>query len=183
MQIGEKSAVCLVAFGSNLRFGEYADSQAVIRAGLQRLASVLGTALKVSALYRSNPVPPSDQPLYVNGVALFATNLSPQQVLACLLSVEREFGRERSVPNAARTLDLDLIAQGDAILDEPDLTLPHPRMHQRGFVLRPLVDVAPDWRHPETQQAARELLAPLDISDLEVIAPPFSVEPQASLDG
>ncbi len=175
MQFDEKSAVCLVAFGSNLSLPGFADSQAVIRAGLSRLAAVLQADIQVSALYRSNPVPPSDQPLYVNGVARLETRVAPRPLLAHLLSVEREFGRERSVANAARTLDLDLIAYGQTIVDDSNLTLPHPRMHERGFVLRPLLDVEPDWRHPVWKTSASDLIKTVDTSDLEVIAPPFRV--------
>lgn len=179
MQSHENTAPCLIAFGSNLPFPGYADSQAVIRAGLQRLSNRLGAKIRVSALYQSEPVPPSDQPLYVNGVALAQVANDPGELMSLLLEIEREFGRERSVANAARTLDLDLIACGASQLDSEHLTLPHPRMHLRGFVLKPLCDVAAHWRHPALGQSAEAMVMQVDISDLRQIAAPFEVSPQA----
>jgi 2-amino-4-hydroxy-6-hydroxymethyldihydropteridine diphosphokinase len=114
-----------------------------------------------SPLYRTAPVPISDQPWFVNAVVQLATGLGPEALLAALLAVEARFGRQRSVANAARTLDLDLLAYDEICRDGPDLILPHPRLHQRAFVLRPLVDLAPDWRHPRLGRTARELLAAL----------------------
>ncbi len=177
MQSFEDSAPCLIAFGSNLPFPGYADSQAVIRAGLQVLAQRLGRPVQVSALYQSEPVPPSDQPLYINGVAMVTTAIAPEALLALLLEIERNFGRERSVANAARTLDLDLIAQGDRQIETSDLILPHPRMQVRGFVLKPLCDLAPNWQHPSLGVTAAELLSAVDISDLRRVAAPFELQP------
>jgi 2-amino-4-hydroxy-6-hydroxymethyldihydropteridine diphosphokinase len=93
-----------------------------------------------------------------------ADDPNPAALLAGLQAIERRGGRQRSVPNAARTLDLDIIAmgpEGQAMRDAPDPILPHPRMHERGFVLAPLLDVAPDWVHPRLQRSARALLAGL----------------------
>ncbi len=179
MQSHENSAPCLIAFGSNLPFAGLEDSQAVIRAGLQRLANRLDAELSVSALYQSEPVPPSDQPLYINGVALAIGAWNPQEIMSVLLEIERDFGRERSVANAARTLDLDMIAYGNRELDSEHLTLPHPRMHLRGFVLKPLCDVQDDWHHPKLDRSAKQLLAQVDISDLRLIVPPFRVPPES----
>lgn len=113
-----------------------------------------------SSWYRSAPVPPSDQPWFVNAVAGVRTALSPRDLLVALHDVEAEFGRVRSVRNASRTLDLDLLAYGDAVIEDPGgLVLPHPRLAERAFVLLPLAEVAPAWRHPVSGLTAGEMLA------------------------
>jgi 2-amino-4-hydroxy-6-hydroxymethyldihydropteridine diphosphokinase len=119
--------------------------------------------LRRSAWYRTAPVPASDQPWYVNAVAEVASDLPADALLAELHAVEAEFGRRRTVPNAARPIDLDLLDyHGEIAAPGPGrATLPHPRMTGRAFVLRPLADVAPDWRHPLTGEPIGELLAAL----------------------
>jgi 2-amino-4-hydroxy-6-hydroxymethyldihydropteridine diphosphokinase len=115
-----------------------------------------------SSWFRSAPVPTSDQPWFVNGVAKLVTDLSPWRLLALLHDVEAEYGRVRSVPNASRTLDLDLLAYDDMIVDGTGgLVLPHPRLAERAFVLQPLAQLAPEWRHPVSGQTAGEMLAGL----------------------
>lgn len=116
-----------------------------------------------SRLYRSAPVPPSDQPWYVNAVARIETDRSPRDLLALLHRIEAAYGRERREVNGARTLDLDLLAYGDVVLRGGDgaPVLPHPRMHQRAFVLLPLREVAPDWHHPVLGQTVDDLIAAL----------------------
>ncbi|MGO3517274.1 MAG: 2-amino-4-hydroxy-6-hydroxymethyldihydropteridine diphosphokinase [Acetobacter cibinongensis] len=149
----------LIAVGANLPLGEgsaLSTCKAVVK-NLQATPNL--EVLAVSHWYESAPVPPSGQPPYVNGVIKVRTSLSPDALLALLQRMEAEFGRERSVPNAARTLDLDLIAYDDLCQDDPHLTLPHPRAHERAFVLLPLHDVAPDWVHPVSQRPVAELLA------------------------
>jgi 2-amino-4-hydroxy-6-hydroxymethyldihydropteridine diphosphokinase len=115
-----------------------------------------------SQWYETNPVPPSGQPNYINGVARLARvpgpAISPPSLLATLQSIEAQFGRQRAEANAARTLDLDLIDMDGLVRDAPDPILPHPRAHLRAFVLLPLLDVAPDWVHPGLKRSARELL-------------------------
>ena len=108
-------------------------------------------------------MPASDQPWFVNGVAEVATRLDPAALLVLLHAVEREFGRTRGVANAARVLDLDLLAYGATVADGRNggPILPHPRLHERAFVLVPLVDLAPDWRHPVLGKTATELLRDL----------------------
>ena len=107
---------------------------------------------------KSAPVPISDQPWYVNGVAEIETNLDPQELLALLHRVEEEFGRIRTVQNAPRVIDIDLIAYHDIVSDPNDhLVLPHPRMHERAFVLLPLLDIDETWRHPVMGKTAKEL--------------------------
>lgn len=115
-----------------------------------------------SSWFRSAPIPASDQPWFVNGVVTLRTDLPPQALLQALHDIETDYGRLRSIRNASRTLDLDLLAYDDLVIDEPGgLRLPHPRLAERAFVLRPMVEVAPGWRHPVTGLTAAEMLARL----------------------
>ena len=98
-------------------------------------------------------------PEYRNGVALVEAHAGPWEVLQTLLAIERAFGRVRGAPNEARTLDLDLIAHGRTVMETPDLTLPHRRAHERRFVMGPLAEIAPNWRHPVTGAPAKALAA------------------------
>jgi 2-amino-4-hydroxy-6-hydroxymethyldihydropteridine diphosphokinase len=117
--------------------------------------------MAVSRWYRTAPIPPSGQPDYVNGVVRLEDTADPAWLLARLQAIEQLAGRVRGAPNAARTLDLDIIAVDDVLRDEPDPVLPHPRAHERAFVLVPLADVAPDWRHPRLGRTAGELVSML----------------------
>ncbi len=118
---------------------------------------------QVSPWYRTAPVPASDQPWYVNAVAEIETDMSADALLARLHEIEDAFGRVRTVPNAARLIDLDLLDfHGEIAAGGPGRAiLPHPRMEGRAFVLRPLADLAPDWRHPHTGAPIQALLAAL----------------------
>lgn len=152
----------LIAIGSNLAAPGCADSLATCEAALNALETHDICIAVRSRWYRTAPVPASDQPDFVNGLVAVETLLDPASLLAVLHSVEDRFARRRSVPNAARTLDLDLIDVAGVVRDGPDgPVLPHPRMQERAFVLVPLRDVAPDWRHPRTGQALDALLAVL----------------------
>lgn len=102
------------------------------------------TVVARSSLYRSAPVGLINQPDFINAVIAVDTALNPIELLRALLAIEARHGRVRSIPNAPRTLDLDLLLYGDSRMSSPELTLPHPRMHQRAFVLLPLVEIAPD---------------------------------------
>lgn len=148
----------LVALGSNLP-GAHASPAALLRAALDDLEKAGKLRiLAASRLWLTAPVPISDQPWYHNAVIRIETEQGPQELLEILLETERRFGRTRDVPNAARTLDLDLIDHEGRILDTPALTLPHPRMHLRAFVLRPLAEIAPEWVHPVTGRALCDLV-------------------------
>lgn len=121
----------------------------------------------VSAVYRSEPVGYRDQPDFYNLVVRGRTEWAPEELLRALQGVERELGRTPAFRNAPRTLDVDLLAYDDLVLRTPELILPHPRLHQRAFVLVPLAEVAPGWRHPVLGLTARELL--LHAGELERI--------------
>ena len=132
----------VVAIGANLAEPCRQVEQAFVELG--RLPST--RLLARSALYRTAPMGAPGQPDYVNACALVETSLAPRALLDALLAIERAHGRVRSVPNAARTLDLDIILYGNAVIAEPGLAIPHPRAHERAFVLAPLADVWPDAR-------------------------------------
>jgi 2-amino-4-hydroxy-6-hydroxymethyldihydropteridine diphosphokinase len=138
-----------------------------LEAAFQELARRGVRILRVSPWYKTAPVPASDQPWYQNAVIEVATDLAPNELLATLHEVEQAFGRVRTVANAARMIDLDLLDFcGEIAPGGPGrATLPHPRLADRGFVLRPLADLAPDWRHPVTGQPIQALLAALPFGE------------------
>jgi 2-amino-4-hydroxy-6-hydroxymethyldihydropteridine diphosphokinase len=150
----------LVGIGANLPDPRGEPPLATCRAACIALDSLPGLRLRgLSRWWRTEPVPPSAQPWFVNGVALLAGRASPEALLSQLQEIEARMGRERTLPNAARTLDLDLIAVDDMVRDAPDPILPHPRAHLREFVLRPLADVLPGWVHPRLSLSVSDLLA------------------------
>jgi 2-amino-4-hydroxy-6-hydroxymethyldihydropteridine diphosphokinase len=145
-----------VALGGNLA-GDFQSSEALLEAALARFPQAGLPVLARSRWWRSAAWPDRQGNEYRNGIAIVEANGPPQAVLEALFAMERSFGRTRGVPNAPRTLDLDLIAHGRAILTGPGLTLPHPRAHDRLFVMGPLAEIAPDWRHPVSGKTAAEL--------------------------
>lgn len=152
----------LIALGANLPGPQGAAPLLTCRAALEALRSLPGLRLvAASRWWVTAPVPPSGQPDYINGVARLEGAADPAWLLARLQGIEAAAGRVRSVPNAARSLDLDIIAIGDLVRDAPDPVLPHPRAHERAFVLGPLAEVAPEWVHPRLGRSAGELLAGL----------------------
>ena len=150
--------MAVVALGSNLS-GDYGSSEALLEAALTRFPAVGLKILKRSTWWRSAAWPDPMGPEYRNGVALVEASDPPQAMLASLLGIEAALGRERQGRNAPRTLDLDLIAHGRTVLESADLTLPHPRAHQRLFVMGPLAEIAPDWVHPVLGETAAGLAA------------------------
>jgi 2-amino-4-hydroxy-6-hydroxymethyldihydropteridine diphosphokinase len=147
-----------IAIGSNLQ-----DPVRQVNMAFELLANLPETHLtKRSSLYRSAPVGYGNQPDFINAVAEVSTELTPQQLLHCLLATETAQGRERPFPNAPRVLDLDLLLYDDRVMNTTELTLPHPRMQERGFVLYPLVEIAPDIAIPAKGNAQTLLAACTD---------------------
>jgi len=155
-----------LGLGANLP-GPQGGPVATLEAALKAIAAAGIAIRRRSPWYESAPVPRApnadgtDQPWYVNGVIEVATDLDPQALLSELQRIELAFGRVRSVANAPRTLDLDIVAYGERVADTGAPLLPHPRMAGRAFVLLPLRDIAPAWRHPLTGQHINALIAAL----------------------
>lgn len=150
-----------VALGSNLE-----EPVRQLRDGLAALAALPGTRLIASSsFYRSAPVGYRNQPDFVNAVAAIDTLLDPHALLGALLGIERDHGRVRDFPNAPRTLDLDIVAYDGLSLAEAGLTIPHPRAHERAFVVVPLAEIAPDAELPGRGRA-RELLSRVDLGSV-----------------
>jgi 2-amino-4-hydroxy-6-hydroxymethyldihydropteridine diphosphokinase len=143
-----------IGLGANL-----GDPQAQVRGAVEELGRLPRTRLLASSsLYRSAPVGVGPQPDFINAVAKIETQLTARQLLEELLTAEARFGRERPSPGAPRTLDLDLLLYGDEIIAEPGLAIPHPRMHERAFVLLPLAEIAADISVPR-KGSVKTLLA------------------------
>ena len=152
----------LIGLGANLPAADGSPPRATLLAAIDALARAGVAVERLSSWYSSAPHPPSDQPRYVNAVAAVTTALGPQRLLALLHGIEQRFGRVRSEPNAARAIDLDLLAYGDLVRPGPEPPLlPHPRLAERGFVLLPLADIAPGWRHPVSGETVEDLIARL----------------------
>jgi 2-amino-4-hydroxy-6-hydroxymethyldihydropteridine diphosphokinase len=152
----------LVAIGANLPGPDGVSPLQTCREAAAAVAAIPGLRfVALSPWYRSASIPRSDQPDYCNGMIRLEGEIEPAALLAALQEIENSFGRQRSVPNAARTLDLDIIDLNGIIRAVPDPILPHPRAHLRCFVLRPLLDVAPGWRHPALRQSIATLLSDL----------------------
>lgn len=149
----------LVALGANLP-SKLGSPRETLEHALRSLAQEGGEIVARSRFYRSSPVPKSDQPDYLNAVVAIKCELDPPALLGKLGAIETHFGRQRGAPNAARPLDLDLIAYDDVIRDVAPI-LPHPRMHDRAFVLLPLAEIAPDWVHPRLRLSVAALIGAL----------------------
>jgi 2-amino-4-hydroxy-6-hydroxymethyldihydropteridine diphosphokinase len=154
-----KAELALIGLGGNL--GDPAEQLRSARGELEGL----GTIEAVSSIYRTAPVGgPPGQPDYLNAVIALTPDEEygePRVLLDALLEIERRHGRARRVTWEARTLDLDLLAFGERLVSEPGLVLPHPRLSERAFVLAPLCEALPEWRHPLTGQSACKALAEL----------------------
>ena len=148
----------ILAVGGNLA-GDYPSLEALLEAALAAFPRSGLTVVQRSRWWRSAAWPDPGAPAYLNGVALVETDLSPRALLDQLLAIEASFGRRRTEANAPRTLDLDLIAYGRQVIAEPGLAVPHPRAHERLFVMGPLAEVAPGWVHPVLGNSALALAA------------------------
>jgi 2-amino-4-hydroxy-6-hydroxymethyldihydropteridine diphosphokinase len=147
--------VAYIALGSNL-----GDRGQMLSLASERLGR-LGRLVARSSVYETEPVGYRDQPAFLNAVLAVDTQLEPLPLLHALLAIERELGRDRShgLANRPRTVDLDLLLMGDSVVTQEELTLPHPALADRRFVLAPLAEIAPQLRHPQRNQTMTELLA------------------------
>ncbi|MDV7341461.1 2-amino-4-hydroxy-6-hydroxymethyldihydropteridine diphosphokinase [Terasakiella sp. A23] len=166
-----------VGMGANLPSPKHGSPVETLEACLKTFKDHDLKIVKRSNWYKSAPVPMSDQPWYINGVVAVETDKSPRDVLETLLEIENSFGRVRSEVNAPRVLDLDLIAHHDQIIqdegniEDKPFCIPHPRMHERSFVLLPLQQLAGNWTHPETQKHINDLIANLPKDQIIEIIP------------
>jgi len=159
----------LVAIGANLpKTAGETPLETCIEAA-SRLREIPGLDfIALSPWYRTSPIPRADQPDYCNGMIRLQGEIEPLALLTTLQEIEQAFGRVQGERNAARTLDLDIIDLNGIIRAVPDPILPHPRAHHRAFVLRPLLDVAPAWRHPVLRQSVATLLAELPPQEISL---------------
>ena len=150
-----------IALGSNLSSPAGSPAETLRRAQTD-LAS-LGVVTQASSLYATMPVGNTDQPPFLNAVVALETEMEPQELLAGLLEIERRFGRNRATmpPKSARTLDLDLLLYDSQVMETSDLSLPHPELAARRFVLAPLAEIAPTLVHPVSEKSIADLLAEL----------------------
>lgn len=151
----------ILGIGANLSPDGYETPQQGCVAAVEQLARYKIKILDQSCWFETAPLPISDQPWFTNAVLLAETKLSAAKTLAALHRIENQFGRTRNQRNEARVLDIDLLDYGGMVSDIEDLTLPHPRMHERAFVLFPLCEVAPDWIHPVTRKSVTALIKSL----------------------
>ena len=157
-------AECAIALGSN-----QGNSLDILESSLAALNQIPGITLKtISSWYQTKPVgTPQPQPDYLNGCALLSVQQTPEELVAILQATEIQFGRVGKSTLQPRTLDLDLLLYGDVVLNTPNLTIPHPRMTERAFVLVPLAEIAPDWIEPVSGAKITKLLRNVDTSGVQ----------------
>jgi 2-amino-4-hydroxy-6-hydroxymethyldihydropteridine diphosphokinase len=143
-----------LSLGSNL-----GDREAALRDAVAALDPAGIRVLRVSSIYETEPVDVRDQPWFLNLVVEAETDLFPKQVLARTQAIEQQMGRKRGRPKGPRTIDIDILLYGASVIGTAELSVPHPRMGERRFVLEPLAELEPDLRHPVTRLSVREMLA------------------------
>ncbi len=161
IKTNEKSVI-IVGLGANLPRADGIPPAFSLCEAVNEMSSNGINVIAASHIWKSAPVPISDQPWYHNAVCRVDTVLSPDKLLRILLMIEEEAGRVRHTRNEARVLDLDILAYNQEILDQPYLQIPHPRMHKRAFVLYPLQEIVPNWVHPSLGYSLEEMLNSLD---------------------
>lgn len=149
-----------IALGANLP-SRYGTPEETLLAAYRSLEEAGLRVVKRSSIWLSAPVPVSDQPWYRNAVCAVECDLLPDELLRLLKGIERDFGRVETERNAPRVLDLDIVAYGDELINVDGLHIPHPRMHERAFVLYPLYEIAPSWSHPVSKIAIADLISAL----------------------
>ena len=155
---GERSVI-LIGLGANLD-GRFGPPEQALKSCVAIFAERGLRLLAASSVWKTAPVPASDQPWYRNAVCVIETDFEPLELLSAVKVLERDFGRETAQINAPRVIDLDILAYNDLVNTE-GLILPHPRMHERAFVMYPLREVAPKWRHPVLGKSVDDLIASL----------------------
>jgi 2-amino-4-hydroxy-6-hydroxymethyldihydropteridine diphosphokinase len=148
-------SIFYLSLGSNV-----GDGEGHLREAMQRLEAV-GRVVAVSSFYETEPVEVTDQSWFLNCAVSLETGMKPEELMTALLQIEREMGRERTQKKGPRKIDLDILLCGDLVVDAPELSIPHPGMHERRFVLEPLAEIAPEAWHPVLKKSARELLEEL----------------------
>jgi 2-amino-4-hydroxy-6-hydroxymethyldihydropteridine diphosphokinase len=146
-----------LSLGSNL-----GDRAANLRQALEYLAIAGGEVVRRSSIYETEPQELREQPWFLNQVVEIGTTLSAPELLARIGEIERDLGRQRMIAKGPRTIDIDILFYGEAIVDTPELQIPHPRLAERRFVLQPLAELAPDLRHPKTSRTVSEMLATIE---------------------
>ena len=152
--------VVYLSLGSNI-----GDREHYLREAIARLASA-GTVVAVSSLYETEPVEFTNQAWFLNCAVAITTTMVPEQLIAAVLGIEQEMGRRRTLQKGPRLIDIDVVMFGDRVVRAPGLTVPHPAMHQRRFVLEPLAEIAPEARHPGLKRSVLELLQALPAGQL-----------------
>jgi 2-amino-4-hydroxy-6-hydroxymethyldihydropteridine diphosphokinase len=145
-------ALAYLSLGSNV-----GDREAQLRDALARLGTT-GRVVAVSSIYETEPVEFTEQPRFLNCAVALETTKTPQHLMTAILEIEEEMGRRRVQKKGPRSIDIDILLFGDAIVDSPEVTIPHPAMHQRRFVLEPLAEIAPEVIHPILKKTIEELL-------------------------